>query len=44
VFEGGRGPYEVGVWKYIRAGSAGLTHYVRYEVVNDSKVLFWHDV
>ena len=44
MFEGGKGPYEVGMWKYIRMGSAGFAHYVRYEVDNDSKVFFWHDV
>jgi hypothetical protein len=38
------GPYGVGVWKYIRREWDGLAKYVRYEVVDGSSVLFWHDV
>lgn len=34
----------MGVWKFIRRGWAGFAHYVRYEIDNGSKVLFWHFV
>jgi hypothetical protein len=42
VFQGGRGTLWSGCVEIYRRGWAGFAHYVRYEVGNGSKVLFWH--
>jgi hypothetical protein len=38
------GPYGVGVWKCIQRGWDNFKQHVRFEVGNDSRVLFWQDV
>jgi hypothetical protein len=50
IMRGGRcskeveGPYGVGVWKCIRRWWDNFKHYVRFELGNGSRVLFWLDV
>jgi hypothetical protein len=38
------GSFGFGIWKSIRRGWDAFAAHVRYEINNDSKVLFWHDV
>lgn len=38
------GPFGVGVWKYIRSGWQRFSKFVRFEVVDWSKISFWHNV
>jgi hypothetical protein len=40
VFQGDSPPYGVDVWKDIRKGWAGFTHFVCYKVGNGFKLLF----
>jgi hypothetical protein len=37
------GPFGVGVWKYIRSGWESFSKFVRFEVVDWSKISFWHN-
>jgi hypothetical protein len=38
------GPYGVGVWECIRGAWGGFANYLRYEVGDGSRALFWYDV
>jgi hypothetical protein len=39
-----RGPYGVGLWKYIRGGWNSFVGFLRYDVGDGTKLRFWHDL
>jgi hypothetical protein len=38
------GPYVVGLWKNIKRGWRMFYSYTRFELGDESKLRFWHDV
>jgi hypothetical protein len=38
------GSYRVGVWKNIRRGWSDFSRFVRFEVVDGSRIRFWYDM